>query len=129
MSFKANWYQEKLRKKVKRGFQGYPIVTVTCYGTDDQHASKISAGLILEEGGELSALESWHNPDIDIRKDATTIAAVLAFITQHQALTVIAPERILGCPHEAGTDYPANEKCPQCSYWANRDRFTGKLIA
>jgi hypothetical protein len=34
----------------------------------------------------------------------------------------------IGCPHEEGKDYPLGENCPQCPYWANRDRWSGKLI-
>jgi hypothetical protein len=28
----------------------------------------------------------------------------------------------------AGIDYPQNEKCPHCPFWANRDRWTGEII-
>ncbi|MBY0445204.1 MAG: hypothetical protein K2Q15_08365 [Burkholderiales bacterium] len=129
MSLKATWYQDKLRKKAKRGFQGYPIATVTFYGPNDQLASKVSVGIIQEEGGEVVALERWLDENGDIRKNGALIAEVLAFITRYDAFSVISPERILGCPHEEGTDYPVGEKCPKCAYWENRDRFTGKLIA
>jgi hypothetical protein len=37
-------------------------------------------------------------------------------------------DRIIGCPHEEGKDYPAGDVCPQCPFWANRDRFTHELI-
>jgi hypothetical protein len=129
MSLKATWYQDKLRKKAKRGFQGYPIATVTFYGPNDQLASKVSVGIIQEEGGKVVALERWLDENGDIRKNGALIAEVLAFITRYDAFSVISPERILGCPHEEGTDYPVGEKCPKCAYWENRDRFTGKLIA
>ncbi|NHQ87493.1 hypothetical protein HA050_15350 [Iodobacter sp. HSC-16F04] len=129
MSLKATWYQDKLRKKAKRGFQGYPIATVTFYGPDNQRASKVSVGILQEEGGKVTALERWLDEEGDIRKNGAVIAEVLAFIARHDAFSVISPERILGCPHEEGSDYPAGEKCPECAYWKNRDRFTGKLIA
>ena len=29
MSFKATWFRDKLRKKAKQGFQGFPVATVT----------------------------------------------------------------------------------------------------
>ncbi len=35
---------------------------------------------------------------------------------------------IIGCPHEEGIDYPDGEVCPQCPFWARRDRFTGELL-
>ena len=31
-------------------------------------------------------------------------------------------------PHEEGIDYPQGEACPQCPFWANRDRFTQEEI-
>jgi hypothetical protein len=37
-------------------------------------------------------------------------------------------DRIIGCPHEEGIDYPDGQKCPQCPYWASRDRFTHDVI-
>ncbi|AMC34072.1 hypothetical protein [Janthinobacterium sp. B9-8] len=129
MSLKATWYQDKLKKKAKRGFQGYPIATVTFYGPNDQLASKVSVGIIQEENGEVTALERWLDEVGDIRKNGPVIAEVLAFIAKHSTFSVISPERILGCPHEEGSDYPIGEKCPKCAYWANRDRFTGKLVA
>ena len=33
-------------------------------------------------------------------------------------------DKLLGCPHEEGIDYPEEEWCSQCTYWQNRDRFT-----
>jgi len=50
------------------------------------------------------------------------------FIGQHGAKSVVMPERILGCPHEEGKDYSEGEKCPKCSFWAIRDRFTGEVV-
>jgi hypothetical protein len=53
MSLKATWFRDKLNKKAKRGFQGYPVATITYYGPDDRRASKVSVGIIREEGGEI----------------------------------------------------------------------------
>jgi hypothetical protein len=33
-------------------------------------------------------------------------------------------EKIFGCPHEEGIDYPEGEKCPYCPYWATHDRYS-----
>ncbi len=128
MSLKATWFRDKLKKKAKRGFRGYPIATVTYYGPDDKRASKASVGIILEEGGEVDPLQRWFNEASDIRLDARVAEEIVAFLEQHGAKSVVTPDRILGCPHEEGTDYPDGEKCPQCPYWATRDRFTGEVI-
>lgn len=128
MSLKATWFRDKLKKKAKRGFRGYPIATITYYGPDDKRASKASVGIILEEDGEVDALQRWFNESSDIRLDARVAEEIVAFLEQHGAKSVVTPDRILGCPHEEGTDYPDGEKCPQCPYWATRDRFTGEVI-
>jgi len=39
-------------------------------------------------------------------------------------IATIAFYGIIGCPHEEGTDYPEGKSCPQCPFWAGRDRFT-----
>lgn len=49
---------------------------------------------------------------------------VLAFLKDHAAKSVIVADGIIGCPHEEGIDYPEGKSCPQCPYWAGRDRFT-----
>ena len=52
----------------------------------------------------------------------------VAFFRQHGVKSVAMSDGLLGCPHEEGIDYPKGEACPQCPYWAGRDRFTGELI-
>jgi hypothetical protein len=128
MSFKATWFRDKLNKKAKRGFQGYPVATITYYGPDDRQASKVSVGIVLDEGGDVAFLERWLNERQDIRKDPEVNEQIVCFLSRHGAKSVVMPDRILGCPHEEGKDYPEGEKCPKCSYWAIRDRFTGEII-
>lgn len=56
MSLKATWFRDKLKKKGKQGFHGYPVATITYYGPDDKRASKVSVGIILDEGGDVAFL-------------------------------------------------------------------------
>jgi hypothetical protein len=35
------------------------------------------------------------------------------------------PDRIIGCPHEEGIDYPLGSTCPLCPFWKDKDRWTG----
>jgi hypothetical protein len=53
---------------------------------------------------------------------------MLAFIEQHTAKTVVVADRIIGCPHEEGIDYPEGKQCPACPFWASRDRWTGDVV-
>lgn len=128
MSFKAAWFRDRLKKKAKQGFQGYPVATLTYYGPDDQRASKLSVGIIFQEGGDVVSLERWSSEIHDIRMDTEVNEEVVRYLRQHGVKSVVAPDRLLGCPHEEGTDYPEGETCPKCPFWANRDRFTGKVV-
>ena len=116
------------QKKAQTGFRGYPIATVAYYGPDDRFASKVAVGIILEENGEVAFLERWFSENQDVRTDPAITGKIFEFIDQHQAKSVAMTDRIIGCPHEEGIDYPLGENCPQCPYWANRDRWTGELI-
>jgi hypothetical protein len=62
-----------------------------------------------------------------VRNDPEIIEAILRIIENHGAKTVASIDRIIGCPHEEGIDYPEGEKCPQCPFWASRDRWTGEV--
>jgi hypothetical protein len=117
-----------LRHKAKRGFRGYPIATVAYYGPDASKATKVAVGVILKEGAEPAALERWRSTDSDVRLDQAICGAILEFIAAHGVKSVVLTARIIGCPHEEGVDYPEGQECGACPYWANRDRWAGKVI-
>lgn len=129
MSFKATFYRDRFRKRVKRGFAGYPVGTVAYYGPDNQRASKVAVAVIPVEGAEPGLLERWFSDTDDVRTNPEVLKAVLQFLSSHAVKSVVATAGILGCPHEEGTDYPEGETCPACPYWAHRDRFSGDVIA
>ena len=118
----------RLEKKARRGFRGYPVATLAFYGPSGDVASKVAVGIVPEEDGEANALERWLSDDHDVRTDPAIGEEILAFIRLHGAKTVVMSDRIIGCPHEEGTDYPEGETCPQCPYWAHRDRWSGDII-
>lgn len=127
MSFKAQWYRDRFAKKRKKGFRGYPVATVAFYGPNDKRATKVSVGIIEAEGFEADPLERWFSETSDVRTDPKTIEAILHFIEEHGAKSIAAVDRIIGCPHEEGIDYPEGQKCPQCPFWADRDRWSGEV--
>lgn len=118
-----------LEKKANRGFRGYPMATVADYGPDDRTASKVVVSILANED-DIIAMEKWFsdadNPDV--RYSPALIRQILDFIEQHQAKSVAISGRIIGCPHEEGIDYPEGEKCPQCPFWDNIDRWTGQRL-
>jgi hypothetical protein len=128
MSFKNRWRRDKLRKRINKGFRGYPAATIACYGSTDQRASKLVAAIIQHEGAEPEPMRKWYSESLDVRTDPEIGADVLHFLESHGAKSVVMTDRIIGCPHEEGIDYPEGEPCPQCPFWANRDRFTGRLL-
>jgi hypothetical protein len=121
-------FKKALQKKARRGFSGYPVATVAVYGADDKVATKASVAIIAGEDEEPIALERWFSDKGDVRRDYLIQQQILEFIKRHGAKSVVMTDRIIGCPHEGGKDYPEGEKCPQCPFWANRDRWTGEII-
>jgi hypothetical protein len=118
------WLQKKARRKT-----GFPVATIACYGPNDRFASKAVVGIIASEKDSNDALiKKWYSEDKDIRQDAVIAQQILQYIADHKVERVAMMDRIIGCPHEEGIDYPLGEKCPQCPFWANRDRWTGITI-
>jgi hypothetical protein len=85
-------------------------------------------GIVRSDGAEPDIMERWFSAGQDIRRDAIVTQAILAFIRRHGAKSVAMLDRISGCPHEEGIDYPEGRRCPQCPFWANRHRWTGEVI-
>lgn len=113
---------EALWKGARRGFAGYPVASVGYYGPDDTAATKVVVTLRHEAGTEIAASEAWLAPGRDLRHDGAIHEQVLGFVRIHGARTVVITPRILGCPHDAGVDFPAGASCPRCPFWADGER-------
>ena len=128
MSLKDDFNRRKFQKKAKRGFVGFPVATISFYGPDNIFASKVAVGIVQADGEEPSVLERWTNQTTDVRNDPSIISRILEFITANGAKSIVSPDKIIGCPHEEGIDYPEGEGCPKCKYWIGRDRFAGNIV-
>jgi hypothetical protein len=127
---KLGWQPKKwLEKKAKRGARGYPVGTIAFYGPDDRRATKVAVGIIPVPRGEAAELRRWLAETGDVRSDETMLAEVANFLREHGVSSVAMTDRIIGCPHEEGIDYPEGETCPDCPFWAGRNRWTGELEA
>ena len=115
------WIDKKANRKT-----GYPAGTIAYYGPDDRFASKVAVGIIVSEKEEATELRRWFADTTDVRQDRAINEQILEFLEQHDVNRVVMLDRIIGCPHEEGVDYPDGEICPQCPYWADRDRWTGQ---
>ncbi len=121
-------FSKALRKKADRGFSGYPAATVAFYGPDDKVATKVAVGVVLAENQEPAFLERWFSKGVDVRNDHEMNEQILKFIRSHDVKSVAMVDRIIGCPHEEGIDYPEGSTCPQCPFWAHRDRWSGEVV-
>ena len=100
-----------LHKKARRRSRTYPLATLTYYGLDDQRTTKVVVGTV-DKQNNLLAMEK-QNVD---------------FLDQQHAESVAMPERIIGCPHEEGIDYPTGGACPHCPFWKGKDRWAGAPV-
>ena len=117
-----------LKKKARRGFRGYPIATIAFYGPDDTLASKAAVGILNADGAEPSALQRWFSEEGDVRTNPAIASEILQFVQDHGAKSVVMADRIIGCPHEEAIDYAEGQACPQCPFWAHRDRWSGDIV-
>ena len=124
----TRYSDSRLKKKTRRGFRGYPIATIAFYGPDDKRASKVAVALVNAEGTEPGALQRWFAEEGDVRADPAIASEILHFVRDHGAKSVVTTDRIIGCPHEEGIDYPEGQVCPQCPFWAHRDRWSGEVV-
>lgn len=114
-----------LKKKARIRSTGYPIGTVAYYGPTDQVATKVAVG-IMGKYDRLIEMKRWFNTEIDVRYDPEILKQIVEFLQKHDVHGVAMMDRIIGCPHEEGIDYPSGESCPECPFWEGRDRWTGE---
>jgi len=118
-----------VEKKPRLGFRGYPVATLAFYGPTDKLATKVVASIIVAENQPPDPLRRWFSDGgLDARLDPEIGDQVLAFLAVHSPRSTVVADRIIGCPHEEGIDYPEGTSCPQCPYWAGRDRFTHERV-
>ena len=124
----ADQAERGFRELAARGFRGYPIATVAFYGPDNTRASKVAVGVVMAENKEPVVMQRWFSDDTDVRHDPKIGAEIVEFLRPYKVKSVVATDRIIGCPHEEGEDYPVGESCPTCPFWEGRDRFTHELV-
>jgi hypothetical protein len=106
----------------------FPAATIAYYGPNDKLATKLVVGIIAKPGGDVIDMRKWASGVVDVRENRLIQEEVLQFIRKHKVSSMIASERIIGCPHEEGDDYPAGGPCPMCHFWQDRDRWTGEMM-
>ena len=69
-------------------------------------------------------MRTWTTQAVDVRDDPTIAAGVADFLREYGVKHTVTSDRIMGCPHQEGIDYPMGRSCPRCPFWAGIDRFT-----
>ncbi|HEY9173757.1 MAG TPA: DUF1186 domain-containing protein [Verrucomicrobiae bacterium] len=107
----------------------YPLGTLIAYGPDNTRATKLVAAVYKRPDHETAdVLHRWLLNEGDIRNDPGIASEIAEFFKQHGVKQTTTYDRILGCPHEEGIDYPMGRACPHCPFWAKVDRFTHEPI-
>lgn len=113
--------------KKERESPKYPLATIAFYGPDDRHASKVVVAIVPTETSGPGPMRKWRSEETDVRADGTIENEIHTFLNEYAVKSVVSSDRIIGCPHEEGKDYPEGMKCPFCPFWINRDRFTHEI--
>jgi hypothetical protein len=78
---------KRIEKRIKKGFQGYPQISLAYYGASESYASEVVVGFVLEEGAE--AQEERFSSKGDVRKDEVIQTTLLKVIERAEAKTVL----------------------------------------
>ena len=78
---------KRIAKRVKKGFQGYPQISLAYFGESADCATEVVVGFILEEGAK--AQEERFSSKGDARKDETIQTTLIKVIERANAKTVV----------------------------------------
>jgi len=81
-----------IAKRVKRGFQGYPQISIAYFGESASCATQVVLGFTAEEGD--AAQEQKFSSKGDARQDETIQTALLKIIDRTEAKTVFEIEGV-----------------------------------
>lgn len=108
----------------------YPLATISAYGPDNRRATKLVVGILHRPGQQApNPMRSWNTDTSDVRNDPRIAAEIADWLGSEGIKDTISHDRIIGCPHQEGIDYPIGRTCPQCPFWASIDRFTHEPIS
>jgi hypothetical protein len=108
----------------------YPLATISAYGPDNRRATKLVVGILHRAGQkEPNPMRSWSTDAGDVRNDPLIAAELADWLRSEGIKDTVSYDRIIGCPHEEGIDYPLGRTCPHCPFWAGIDRFTHRPIS
>ncbi|CAA0105333.1 Uncharacterised protein [Zhongshania aliphaticivorans] len=84
--------KKRIAKQVKKGFSGYPSVTLAYFGATPESAQELVISFTLEEGAEVQIQKfSCEN---DAREDETIQSTIVKIIERANVNTVIEIEGV-----------------------------------
>jgi hypothetical protein len=116
-------HTELMVSKSQENSNQFPIGTLVYYGPDDQTVTKIVAGVLASQDGELLR-KTWNGEGI--AQNPAVIAEVGKFFQSNKVNKVLMTGSIAGCPHEEGIDYPIGDECPYCPFWIAKKHQQGE---
>ncbi len=78
---------KRIAKRVKKGFQGYPQISIAYFGESASYATEVVLEFTSEEG--VAAQEQKFSSKDDARKDETIQTTLLKVIERADAKTVL----------------------------------------
>ncbi len=78
---------KRIAKRIKKGFQGYPEISIRYFGVCENTATEVRVSFILEEGA--AAQEECFFSQNDARKDESIQTTLLKVIERTEAKTVL----------------------------------------
>ena len=84
--------RKRITKQVKKGFNGYPQVSLQYFGKTTDVATDVVISFILEEGAEPQ--EQKFVSDSDARKDEAIQSMIVKIIERADANTVTETEEV-----------------------------------
>lgn len=79
--------KKRIAKRVKMGFQGYPILTISYQMDDENIASTVLLSLVLEEGAEEQK-QPFHAKG-SVHEDESVQSAIVKMIERCEVKTVL----------------------------------------
>lgn len=79
--------KKRIAKQVKKGFDGYPLISLAYFGVTADCASKVEVTFLAEEGAEAQV--QTFSSNTDAREDETIQSVLVKIIERAEPKTVI----------------------------------------
>jgi len=84
--------KKRIAKKVKMGFQGYPEISISYFGSTADIAEQVTVSFVAEEGA--TPMEERFQSKSDAREDQVIQSAIVKIIERSEAKTVKQAENV-----------------------------------